>query len=289
MRGAHDELGAQREQRRTTRTSAAGARRALAAPRRARRTRAGVPGSRRTLLARPPPAPDNDKARADTSSGPGLPFSRPQQRVAAAPFTTRDASTAHSGGRSSGSRIVLRPRLPASALAVASRSLRPRSQRRVRAGLAPASLGGPRGRLQAPRMLDDARRPGQVPRARGAASSAAREYHDAGRRRRRLRDDAEQGSTVEGRGARSRDEKRREAGTARRRRAAGEPPAGRGAPSRSSPSSSSSTCSSRGCSGSSRSPSPTSSSASTRWRRWPRCSPPAPGWRPSHSPSSRWV
>ena len=48
-----------------------------------------------------------------------------------------------SGGRSSGSRIVLRPRLPASELAVASRSLRPRSQRRVRAGLAPASLKWP--------------------------------------------------------------------------------------------------------------------------------------------------
>lgn len=42
--------------------------------------------------------------------------------------------------RSSGSRIVLRPRLPASKLAVASRGLRPRSQRRVRADFAPASL-----------------------------------------------------------------------------------------------------------------------------------------------------
>ena len=87
-----------------------------------------------------------------------------------------------SGGRSSGSRIVLRPHLPASelALAVASRSLRPRSQRRVRAGLAPASLWWP---SRAPPSAADARRgdPARSSRARRvgrAAPAAARAAAD---------------------------------------------------------------------------------------------------------------
>ena len=55
---------------------------------------------------------------------------------------------------------------------------------------------------------------------------------------------------------------------AARARAAGKPPAGCAAPSRSRSSSSSSTCCSRRCSAAPRSPTPTSSSASTRWRRF---------------------
>ena len=54
-----------------------------------------------------------------------------------------------SGGASGSPGIVLRPHLPASELAVASRSLRPRSQRRVRAVLHRLPSGGPRGHLQA--------------------------------------------------------------------------------------------------------------------------------------------
>ena len=89
-----------------------------------------------------------------------------------------------SGGRSSGSRIVLGPHLPAGSPAVVSRSLRPRSQRRVRAGLAPASLWWPsRAPPSAARCYRRAaKRRGQAAGAGGLAPTlvgrpAPREYH----------------------------------------------------------------------------------------------------------------
>lgn len=71
--------------------------------------------------------------------GPGPPVFEAAACAAATPFTTQSVVSALAD-RSSGFRIVLRPRLPVSELTVASCGLRPRSQRRVHAGLSPASL-----------------------------------------------------------------------------------------------------------------------------------------------------
>ena len=82
VQGAHDDLGAERERDEHAERGHEERRAGRRATRGAEATRDdATPGAARLpslLLACLPPGPENDKARAVTSSGPGPPFSRPQ-------------------------------------------------------------------------------------------------------------------------------------------------------------------------------------------------------------------
>ena len=157
VRGAHDDLrrpGEHDEQPSAATTAArAGREPASADP----RASAGAPGARALslLLASPASRSSNDKARADCFVGPGPPVFEATACAAAIPFTTQDASAALSEagllapGSSSG------------------RTFPPASWQWLLAAFVPGHSGGsapvlhrlpssgPRGHLQASRMVDD--------------------------------------------------------------------------------------------------------------------------------------